>query len=69
MSKIKITLNGENYLTKIDGSISDLISELDLDVSKIAIEQNLEIVLTADFPKTKIKENDKIEVVSFIGGG
>lgn len=69
MSKIKITLNGEDYLTQEKQAVSDLIKELDLDISKIAIERNLEIILADDFANTPIEENDRIEIVSFIGGG
>ena len=69
MSKIKIILNGEDYLIKENSSINDLISELNLDISKIAIERNLEIVLAEDFKEIEINLGDKIEIVSFIGGG
>lgn len=69
MSKIKITLNGENYSTKNDQTISGLIAELNLDINKIAIEKNLEIILANDFSKTPILDGDQIEIVSFIGGG
>ena len=69
MSKIKIILNGEDYLVQENCSVSDLIKELDLDINKIAIERNLEIVLVEDFFKTTINSGDKIEIVSFIGGG
>ena len=69
MSKIKITLNGEDYYIKENQSISNLVEELDLDIAKIAIERNLEIVLNNNFSKIQIKQNDKIEIVSFIGGG
>jgi thiamine biosynthesis protein ThiS len=69
MSQVKIILNGEDYLVKKDQSIVDLIEMLDLDIEKIAIEKNLEIVLPADFKNTQIQTNDRIEIVSFIGGG
>lgn len=69
MSKIKITLNGEEYHIKENQSISDLVRELDLDVTKIAIERNLEIIANDNFSNTPILENDRIEIVSFIGGG
>ncbi len=69
MSKIKIILNGENYYLETNQSIHDLVKELELDITKIAIEKNLEIIANDLFAKTPIKENDKIEIVSFIGGG
>lgn len=69
MSKIKITLNGEDYYVVNNRSINDLIIDLGLDLKKIAIEKNLEIILPENFSKTAIMEGDKIEIVSFIGGG
>ncbi|MDA0901801.1 MAG: sulfur carrier protein ThiS [Proteobacteria bacterium] len=65
---ISITLNGQAHQTK-SKSILELIRELDLDIKKIAIEQNYQIVLHEDFANSNIKENDQIEIVHFIGGG
>ena len=69
MAQIKITLNGEENFIKEDMTISNLIENLELDLKKIAIERNLEIVNSQDFAITKLKENDVIEIVHFIGGG
>jgi len=66
---IKIILNGEEKNIGVNLTISDLISDLDLDIKKIAIEKNLEIVHNNAFSLTNIYEGDKIEIVSFIGGG
>lgn len=43
--------------------------ELELDVKKIAIEKNYEIILPADFGQNILSEGDRIEIVHFIGGG
>jgi thiamine biosynthesis protein ThiS len=69
MSKIKIILNGEDYLAEKNQTIDNLILKLNLDISKIAIEKNLQIIPPEEFALSTIKENDKIEIVSFIGGG
>lgn len=64
-----IILNGEDY--KLDGeiSVSALIDNLQLDIRKIAIEKNLQIIPRSQYSSTQISENDKIEIVGFIGGG
>lgn len=69
MTKIKIFLNGD--LIEIDENlkISQLLEKLDLDFKKIAIEMDLEILNPQDFDKIILKENSKIEIVHFIGGG
>ena len=66
---IKIILNGEEKNIEANLTISDLVSDLNLDIEKIAIEKNLEIVHNNAFSLTNICDGDKIEIVSFIGGG
>lgn len=69
MSRIKITLNGEIKEISANITILSLIKELELDLDKVAIEKNLEIVESSSFEKEAINEGDQIEIVHFIGGG
>ncbi len=64
-----IHVNGEKYSFQEPITISELISKLELDSRKIAIEYNLEILPRSLFEKTLIKNGDRIEIVHFIGGG
>ncbi len=68
MSKIKIFLNGEErFFEKM--SIRALILELGIDVKKIAVEKDFEVVSHDKFEETIIDEGSRIEIVHFIGGG
>ena len=69
MPKINILLNGEEKLIEAKTSIKKLIDELELDVKKIAIEKNYEIILPKHFESEALSAGDKIEIVHFIGGG
>ena len=69
MPKIKILLNGEERLIEAQTSIQKLVEDLELDVKKIAIEKNYEIILPDDFGGEVLSAGDKIEIVHFIGGG
>ncbi len=69
MQEIKIILNGEEKILKSEMSLSDLIKEFDLDIKKIAIEKDLEIVNPQDFSSSILKNGNRIEIVHFIGGG
>ena len=69
MTKITIFLNGELIEIEENLNISQLLSNLSLDPKKIAIEKDLEIINPQDFDKIILKENSKIEIVHFIGGG
>lgn len=69
MSEIKITLNGEEKKLSRKMTVADLVAELELDVKKIAIEKDLEIVNPNNFSEVMIDEGVRIEIVHFIGGG
>jgi len=69
MSKISITLNGIETSIEDGLSLSDLILKYELDLKKIAIEVDLNIIHPDDFSKTILKNGSMIEIVHFIGGG
>ena len=65
----KIQLNGKNTVIKSNYSLFDLLKKHKLTNKKIAIELNGEIVSKANYKKKNLKNNDKVEIVHFIGGG
>lgn len=66
---MKILLNGEEKILARRMSVAELISELELDVKKIAVEKDLEIINPDQFTEVLIDEGSRIEIVHFIGGG
>ena len=69
INKIKIRVNGKLKLFMIDGRMSDLIKNLKIPIKKVAIELNQEIIDKKKSNNIKLKKNDNIEIVHFIGGG
>ena len=65
----KIQLNGKKVKIQRDLSIKDLIKKYRLKENKIAIELNGTILPKDRYKNKKVKNNDKIEIVQFIGGG
>jgi|TARA_B100001996_G_scaffold304000_1_gene244854 sulfur carrier protein len=65
----KIQLNGRKISVKQKLSVFDLLAKYKLDEKKIAIELNGKIINKKTYKKKMIKNNDKIEIVHFIGGG
>ena len=69
IKKIKIQLNGKEKKIAYNYKIKNLINDLKIPLKKVAIELNQEILDKKKLNKIKIKKNDKIEIVHFIGGG
>ena len=69
IKKIKIRLNGKEKQIAENSKIQKLINDLKIPIKKVAIELNQEILDKKVLNKLKLKKNDKIEIVHFIGGG
>ena len=50
-------------------NVTGLLQDLQLDVERVAVEINLEILDRRDFDARILEEGDRIEIMSFIGGG
>jgi len=69
IKKIKIQINGKFLRINENLSLLNFIKQLKIPLKKVAIELNLEIIDKNKIGKIKVKHNDKIEIVHFIGGG
>ena len=69
IKKIKIKINGRMKSIIQDSKLSEMLKHLKIPLNKVAIELNEEIVDKKKISKIKLKKNDKIEIVHFIGGG
>ena len=67
--KIKIKLNGKVKIIEENSKLSNIIRKLRIPIKKVAIELNREIIDKKTIKKINLKNNDKIEIVHFIGGG
>ena len=69
IKKIKIKINGKFSTINENLSLSTFLKELKIPLKKVAIELNEEIIDKNNLKTIKLKNNDKIEIVHFIGGG
>ena len=67
--KIKIKINGKVKIINQNVNLSKLLKVLKIPIKKVAIELNQEIIDKKMLKRIKIKKNDSIEIVHFIGGG
>ena len=68
-NKIKIKVNGKIIIFDNNTSVEKLTKKLKIPLNKVAIELNKIILDKKKLKKIKLKVNDKIEIVHFIGGG
>ena len=69
IKKIKIKLNGKVKFIDEKSKIEILIKKYRIHIKKVAIELNREILDKKKLGRIKLKNNDSIEIVHFIGGG
>ena len=69
IKKIKIRVNGKKTTIVNNFSLVELIDNLNIPLRKVAIEINREIIDKKRIKKMKLKNNDVVEIVHFIGGG
>ena len=69
LKKIKIKVNGKikTIINKL--TLYELVKDLKVPITKIAIELNKEIINKKQIKKIKLGNKDVIEIVHFIGGG
>ena len=65
----KIQLNGKKVVIKSNYSLFDLLKKYKMTKKKFAVEINGRIISKIDYKKKNLKNNDKVEIVHFIGGG
>ena len=61
-------INGKNYDFK-QKTINEVLEKLDIDPEKIVIELNKEIISKDQYEEIVLNEEDKIEIIAFVGGG
>lgn len=62
-------INGKNYDYEQGITISELLEKLNLEEGRVVVELNFDIIDKALYKSVKLKEEDSLEVISFVGGG
>ena len=62
-------LNGKIFNLSDEINIFDFLKSQNYSIDRVAVELNGSIIPKAKFKDTVLKDNDKIEVVNFVGGG
>ncbi|NWG70323.1 MAG: sulfur carrier protein ThiS [Parvularculaceae bacterium] len=66
---MRLTVNGEARSFEGPLDVAGLVAALGLEPRKVAIERNREIVPKSLYAATALADGDRIEIVTFVGGG
>ncbi|MBI2932351.1 MAG: sulfur carrier protein ThiS [Planctomycetes bacterium] len=64
-----VVINGQKRSLRDGMTLRDLVIELELEGKPIAVEVNREVVPKTRFAATALRDGDRLEVVSLVGGG
>ncbi len=62
-------VNGKNFDIKEIKTLDEFLKENNYNINRIVVELNGEIISKENYDKIKIKNEDVIEVLNFVGGG
>jgi len=62
-------VNGEKRQVDAGTTVLSLLRALSLPETRVAVERNLGLVRKAEFADTVLGEGDRVEIVTFVGGG
>lgn len=64
-----IQVNGQPREIADGSSVAELLEDLGVKQPHVAVELNLEVVPRAQHAATPLREGDRLEVVTLVGGG
>ena len=64
-----ITVNGKEVTLTGSLSVADYLEQNNYQLKRIAVEMNGDILPKYSYSDTMLKDGDRLEVVSFVGGG
>lgn len=66
---VEIIVNGQSRAVARGATVADLLAELGLSDRRVAVERNREVVPRVRHASTELVAGDRLEVVTFVGGG
>lgn len=66
---MRISVNGEPREVNDGLTVLELLQTLSVVQARVAVEVNAEVVRKARHAEHRLREGDKVEVVTFVGGG
>jgi sulfur carrier protein len=66
---VKISVNSKEHALPPECTVEALLHQLGFAEKRVAVEVNQELVLKSQWAEVRLKDGDRVEIVSFVGGG
>ncbi len=66
---MQVTINGEREAFEQEMSVADLLADRRIESRRVAVEINEDIVPRKTYADRLVRDGDRIEIVTFVGGG
>jgi sulfur carrier protein len=66
---IHVTVNGSPEELDDGMTVAQLVAKYKLTPPRVAVEVNQELVSRRNYDDTALREGDRVEIVTFVGGG
>lgn len=66
---MNVYVNGKVTEIEDGATVDRLVEKLELGQKRVAVEVNKELAVKKEWEQTVLKEGDRVEVVTFVGGG
>ena len=68
-SHMKVIVNGKPHVHRGEGDVASVVKELGAGADRVAVMVNDAIIARDKWGQSPVKEGDRIEVLTFMGGG
>jgi sulfur carrier protein len=69
MENMTLQINGETREVSSVANVRELLQALGISETRVAVEVNRKIIRRGEWDHTSLYDNDRVEIVQFVGGG
>jgi len=66
---MRVIINGNEETIEAGMTLAELLRRRKAEPKRVAVEVNRELVVRGEHDRTPLREGDRIEIVTFVGGG
>lgn len=66
---IQLIVNGERREFEKNSTVADVLGKMGSPAERVAVELNLQILNKQDYSRTVLNDEDRLEIINFVGGG